>query len=208
MTRIMASAWPRARTISATSCATNRLDEATRTWEDGIKVLEVLTCDYPNRPVYTQELARLLHNLGVVQGRQMKVLPAEKTLRRCVALREQLVREHPEEPAHVLELASGHSELAVVLAGANKHLPSAESFRQAIAVLHGKEKWANEPDFLKAEITYQTNLGMLLKFLGQEDAAKKSQERINAIRKKLAEGCPCKAMRQSTRAWSQAAACS
>ncbi len=164
----------------------NRLEDARKAFDEGLKVVEDLLRTFTPRPDYLALQARLLHNSGVLFKTQNKLAEAEKAQRSALALRQQLVRDHGKDPAHRLDLASSYGELAIVLAGRNRLEQSAETFNQAIAVLHeGSPDWADRPDFLQAEWIHQKNLAMLLKVTGPSQDEKKCLERIKAIEKQL-----------------------
>jgi eukaryotic-like serine/threonine-protein kinase len=168
--------------------ATNRIDLALSAWEDGSKVAEALTREYPNRPVYAAEKARLLHNIGVMLGVQMKLQEAEKSHREAILVREKLVLDHPKEPSLRIDLASSHGELAIVLAKGNRLMPSLDSFRKAVAVLkEGGPEMVDRRDFLEEELVQQTNMGLLLPVIAPGNEVKKCQDRIKAIKEKLAK---------------------
>jgi tetratricopeptide (TPR) repeat protein len=165
--------------------ATKRMDQAIAMWDEARGKLSALAKAQP-RPLYAQEEARVLHNLGATytQAGQLKegLLAHEAAL----AIRAKLAADHPGEPAYRQELASTYGELGINYGTSNRLDRSQEAFRRAIEIVEalGRE-YPNQPAILGDELAYQTNLAGVLKATGDEAGWKKCNARVAALKSKL-----------------------
>ncbi|MGL4555268.1 MAG: tetratricopeptide repeat protein, partial [Gemmataceae bacterium] len=165
--------------------AKGRAAEAVGLWEEArAKVSALAKAD--RRPLYAQEEARALHNLGATYTQTGKLKEAVQAHEAALAIRARLAADHPRDPAYRQEVASSHGELGVTHGTANRTDRSIEAFRRAIDVVAALDKeYPGQPAISGDEVAYQTNLAAMLKATGDEAGWKKCNARIAALKGKL-----------------------
>lgn len=165
--------------------ATQRSAEGIELWQESRVTLAALTQKQP-RPLYAQEEARTLHNLGATYTQTGKLKEGLRAHESALAIRLRLVSEQPQEPAYRQELASTYGEMGITHGTANRLDRAVESFRQAIDTIRAlTARLGERPEWLNDELNYQTNLSGVLKATGDEGGAKKCNARIATLKKKL-----------------------
>ncbi len=100
---------------------TSRRDEAERAFREAVDLYEEMLKLEPDVPVYRQELARALHDLGMLTaGKPGGHDEAERLLRRALELDEKLASQSPDVPAFQQDRALTVLDLADVLLAAGR----------------------------------------------------------------------------------------
>jgi tetratricopeptide (TPR) repeat protein len=165
--------------------ATKRAEEAIALWDEARAKLGTLAKAQP-RPLYAQEEARALHNLGATYTQAGKLKEGLRAHEAALAIRAKLAAAHAREPAYRQELASTYGELGITHGTSNRLDRSQEAFRRAIEIVEAlNREYPGQPAILGDELAYQTNLAGLLKATGDEAGWKRCMARVAALKAKL-----------------------
>src|SRR5262249_14870171 len=111
-----------------------KFDDAEQQWRQAVDRFAGLAREYPAVPIYRQEQAQSLHNLGVLYCETKRGREAIDVLTRALDLRRRLADESSEpEPRRLLAATIG--QYAIALAADNQYKKSVEQFRQAVDLL-------------------------------------------------------------------------
>ena len=160
----------------------NRPAEAEADWRTAWDLLRQLTKEQPAVPLYRQELASGLDELGIFLASKDRRPEAEKAWGEALALQEQLTADFPKNPVYREALAKYHGNLGVLYAQSDRFVQAEKSYRKNIALI--EELAAANPDALVYQqdlIGPYTNLIQLLTLVGARP------EELEACRRRLAE---------------------
>jgi tetratricopeptide (TPR) repeat protein len=115
---------------------TSRRDEAERAFREAADLYEEMLKVEPDVPVYRQELARALHDLGMLTaGRPGGRDEAERLLRRALEIEQTLADQSRDVPAFQQDRALTAFDLADVLLAAGRPRDAAELYGQSVMYL-------------------------------------------------------------------------
>jgi tetratricopeptide (TPR) repeat protein len=177
----------------------NRPKEAEDDWRKAVELLTRLKDEQPAVPIYRQELARGLNELGIFLASGDRGAEAEKAWGQVLDLQGQLIADFPGNPVYREEMAKYHGNVGILYAQGNRLVQAEKSYRQAIALLEELEK-AN-PDvvvYAKDLIEPYANLIALRTAVGGgADEVEKDWRRLAALKGRLADAYPKAADLQS-----------
>ena len=110
-------------------------DEASDALKESIAFLERLAGEFPDKPLYREELAYAVFISGEVHRDRDELPEAEAAFRRAMGLRQQLVRDEPDKPGHQSALAADHEQIAALLARTGRYDGADHERTEALALL-------------------------------------------------------------------------
>jgi tetratricopeptide (TPR) repeat protein len=168
--------------------------EAEGSFREALAIQEKLAAEFPNLPVYREELAETYNNLGILLGGLGELSrpgEAETAHRQALAIQEKLVTEFPSVPRYRGILAVSHGSLGLLLVNQGKRNEAEAAYRQALAL---REKlvddFPNMPEFRRDLAGSKGNLGLLLAGQGKLTEAEAIYRQALAIQEKLAADFP------------------
>jgi tetratricopeptide (TPR) repeat protein len=168
-----------------------RPQEAADALRDAIERLEALKADYPRTPIFAQELARAIYELGMVNGEQGKLPEAQVEFAKAVQLQEQLLAKQPQLAAVRLQLAQSLISLGIALVGLEKMDEALADYRKGVDLLEQTKPSAEAaPEVCNELARGQENLAKLLTFMKKPLEADQSWGRLLELRVELAKAFP------------------
>jgi tetratricopeptide (TPR) repeat protein len=109
---------------------------ADRAFARALAIQQQLPLQFPNLPVYQQELAESYNWLGELRRRSRQPLrEAEEVYRKALEVQEQLVRQYPKNPAYLADKARTYYNLGIVHMDTSQRRQAQEDYEQAISCL-------------------------------------------------------------------------
>jgi WD40 repeat protein/tetratricopeptide (TPR) repeat protein len=169
-----------------------RLPEADQAYHQALTGFEKLASEFPDKPVYRVEQARIYQNIAEMLAAS-KPVDAESAYRRSIAIWEELGLKFPKEPDYTQELAQAYWRWAEALTRKNSGRPkdAEEPFRQALNV-HAKlaADFPNEMEYrTRLSRSYRELVGVLLS-QGKHAEAEKILRQALAAGEKLVADSP------------------
>ena len=161
-------------------------EEARSNMEAGQAIFAKLVADFPDVPMYREELGKSCRNLGVVLVSQRLPREAEAAYRSALEIHGRLVSEIPGEPGYRRNLAKVHDALGLLLKDLGRPIKAEETFRTALKIQEQlKPELLSVPEFRLELAHSHNNLAILLKGLGRHEestaahaAARKEYEQL------------------------------
>jgi tetratricopeptide (TPR) repeat protein len=179
-----------------------RLGEALRSYERSLAIAEALVRDHPTDVSYEEQLSWCLQNLGAVQHHRGHPDEAIRSQQRVLAIREALARDDPASPKRLSALAWCQMDLGMALEAVGRREEALRRVTQAVAA-HEELVRADPADVFYRErlATCLSNLVNLKRRAGAPEA-RRTLERIVAIREALARDNPTSFHYQVGLTWS------
>jgi tetratricopeptide (TPR) repeat protein len=145
---------------------------AEQAYDRGIALLEGLVAESPERGDYQQDLARGIHDRGVLLKKDNRLAEAEAALHRAVELRGHLSARLPEESERLHDLEASRYQLGAVLGRLGQRDRDAEGlYRRALAQQQDLAKqFPDQPIYQLQLARTFNNLGILLKATDRTEA--------------------------------------
>jgi serine/threonine protein kinase/Flp pilus assembly protein TadD len=167
------------------------LAEAEAAYRDALALQQQLTADFPTRPDYRQDLARIHGNLGNLLRDTGRVPEAEIAYRDALALQQQLTADFPTRPDYRQELARSYGNLGILFRETGRLAEAEAAYRDALALQQQlADGFPTRPDYRQDLATSHTNLGSLLLATGRLQEAEAAYRDALALQKQLAAEFP------------------
>ena len=170
------------------------VDDSEQAYTTAIEQLEALAKEFPDQPVYQQQLANANNFLGVLY-KKFDRRKARATYNLTVGLQSDLVEKHPDHPVYRQELARSYYNRGILQTVDATTGDEAEAdFRQAMHhlqwILEGRRAEADLPGCRQELARCYSNLAILHRSRGELASARENYEQAIGVAEPLVEDFP------------------